>query len=238
LPLGAASRALVAPPPPVDSPAASPPDALSVRLPIVRPACWKELQHIMEGRALHFDERGWKEVMTVHGSAWASFVERQRAKLEKEVLDMKQGANDDVGVTEEVSELETLLESMADWKDLMRFSGKSITMATTSKGNEMKIHVFAFAQRKDSSDIDFMRLCYKKSAEVCHARLLDACSRNPVLAHALHGMVPASASQAEAVDNCVRLLQRPDIAKYAIALAFQGALQSEGVHLHFCDVTR
>jgi len=238
LPLGAVSRALVAPPPPVDSPTAPVPAVLSVRIPIVRPACWKDLQHVTAGRVLTFDERGWKDVMTVHGGAWANFVERQRAKLDKEISDMKRGVNGDVHVSEELSELQTLLESMADWKDLTRFSGKSITMATTLKGNEMKIHVFAFAKREDSNDIDFMRLCYKKSAEVSRARLLDESSRNPALAVALHSMMPSPSSHDEAVDNCLRLLQRPDIAKYVIALAFQGALQSEGVHLHFCDVAR
>jgi len=223
-----------------DRAAASPlPAGLGVRIPIVRPACWKELQPIMAGQSIVFDERGWKEAMTVRGSAWASFVDRQCAKLQREIQDIKvaAGAGGTTEAVEELAELEGLLESMADWKELSRFSGKSVTMTSTSRGSEMKIHVLAFTEREDGGGVDFMRLCYRKSSEVCQDVLLEECRRNPDLEKVLRGIMPTSTPQdvAEVVGHTSKLLERPDIAKYVIAVAFQAALASEGVQLHFCE---
>merc|ERR1719461_220655 len=68
---------------------------------------------------------------------------------------------------EDIGELEQMVDRMEDWKDLTRYAGKSIGMASTRRGNEMQIHVMAFAEREDSTGVDFMRLSYKKSVEVC-----------------------------------------------------------------------
>merc|ERR1740121_2530323 len=111
-------------------------------------------------------------------------------------------------------------------------------MASTLRGNDMKIHVFAFAERQDGAGVDFMRLSYTKSAEVCQSWLQEESSRNLLLEQSLRGANCSSPSRpdpGEAANYFGGLLRRPDVARYAIALAFQGALESEGVHLHFCD---
>merc|ERR1712183_590843 len=113
---------------------------------------------------------------------WSSFVERQKAKLEKEIRQAREalqainavgtdlGADAGAGAPrpqseEDVAELERTVERMDDWKDLTRYSGKSVSMATARRGNEMKIHVMAFAEREDGAGVDFMRLSYRKSVE-------------------------------------------------------------------------
>merc|ERR1712150_23349 len=133
----------------------------------------------MESKAVTFDDKGWREALTVRSCAWDSFVDRQRAKLRKEISTSKasgaprsrpggsesscslssdniEGAAN-VLVPSEVSELESLVDSMQDWKDLTRYSGKSVSMASTVQRNEMKIHVVAFVVREDGRAVDFMR---------------------------------------------------------------------------------
>jgi len=36
-------------------------------------------------------------------------------------------------------------------------------------------------------------------------------------------------------EQWVELLQRPDVAKFTIALAFRNALQTDGIHFQFCE---
>jgi len=147
---------------------------------------------------------------------------------------------------DDVCELELLVERMEDWKDLARYSGESITMASTQCGNEMKIHVLAFAEREDGAGVDYMRLSYKKSVEV-----RDKCPiitrAHPVslaLGYTLRAMLPSlrasspgsSAEDQEADrEQWIQLLQRPDVAKFTIALAFRRALENDGIQLRFCE---
>merc|ERR1711920_531071 len=88
--------------------------------------------------------------------------------------------------------------------------------------------------------VEFMRLSCTKSASVCKASLAEQTSQNPALEEAIRSVLPPPPPGKDACEEacsfCVRLLQQPDVAKYAISLAFRGALESDGVHLHFCDV--
>mmetsp|Transcript_73172 Transcript_73172/g.193045 ORF Transcript_73172/g.193045 Transcript_73172/m.193045 type:complete len:258 (+) Transcript_73172:3-776(+) len=140
------------------------------------------------------------------------------------------GSVDAESVTEEdIEELQQIVESMEDWKDLKRYSGKSISMASTQRGNEMKIHVLAFAERDDGGGVDFVRLAYRKSVEVRPGEL-DVRDR-------LLQLMPFGKSQTstQSQERWQQLLQQPDVAKFTIALVFRNALASDGVHLKFCD---
>lgn len=249
---GAARRPSEAPPALCDS--SSGPLELLARIAIVKPACWNDVQAIIASKAVTFDERGWKEAMTVRSSAWSSFVDRQRVKLQREIQEIKQRASSpsiqttssaspalssvSAGGSAEVSELEGLVESMEDWKEMTRYSGKSISMASTIQGSDMHIHVLAFGLREDGASIDFVRLSCTKSVEVCQTSLLEEASQNTELEQALRNLLPSSSGGKdvlkEAAMACMRLLQRPDVAKYAISSAFCESLENDGVHLHFC----
>merc|ERR1719273_2637571 len=102
-------------------------------------------------------------------------------------------------------------------------------MASTRRGNEMQIHVLAFAEREDNTGVDFMRLSYKKSVEVCAPETPPI--GTPTLGNSMrHAILPWIRHVAEECeDQWIRLLQRPDMAKFTIALAFQKALESDGV---------
>jgi hypothetical protein len=235
-----------------------------ITVPVVVPAGWQELQPILDGKAVAFDERGVKETMLVKSSRWGNFVDRQKARLEKEIqaarlarqrclarqgsqnLDSEDGSrtfalaeveehnelSDVYG--EDIGELEQMVDRMEDWKDLSRYAGKSIGMASTRRGNEMQIHVMAFAEREDSTGVDFMRLSYKKSVEVCANETPPI--GTPIGNKVRHAILPWIAHVAEDQDEqWVRLLQRPDMAKFTIALAFRKALESDGIHLKFCE---
>jgi len=240
---------------------------LRITIPIVKPSCWKDVQPLVDGKAVTFDERGWKETMTVRPHRWSSFVNRQKAKLEQDILELRQaasiqrstGCNSDPweeqdwqngcasptttacaeASEDDIAELEEIVERMEDWKDLSRYSGKSISMASTHRGNEMKIHVLAFAEREDGGGVDFMRLSYKKSVEVRHQSnfLPPVGNRFTPLGRTLCNLLPSAfqGSREEIMEQRVRLLQRPDVAKFTIAMAFRNALASDGVHLQICD---
>jgi len=216
---------------------------LQITIPVVKPPGWQEVQPVVHQMPVTFDERGVKEAMTVKQQHWPSFVERQRAKLQKEVAKAKfQTVDDDYDDYEidedQVQELEQMISSMEDWKDLTHYCGKSVGMASTRRGNVMKLHVVAFAQRDDGLGIDFMRVCYKKSVEV-QDRPAD--ESYPLLGvhRAIRCILPMVIGPEEAhrkvEEKWLSLLQRPDVAKYAIALAFAGALQLDGVNIQFCD---
>eukprot|EP00928_Gymnodinium_smaydae_P008926 TRINITY_DN13295_c0_g1_i1.p1 TRINITY_DN13295_c0_g1~~TRINITY_DN13295_c0_g1_i1.p1 ORF type:complete len:250 (-),score=62.57 TRINITY_DN13295_c0_g1_i1:100-849(-) len=236
-----------------------------------------------------FDERGVKETMTVKPSRWSAFVDRQRAKLIKEINDLRAERNarrvaaaepaeaaaeeepqrrrafaasathemerdrsedgdsdavteaeeeeeviDDTNDEAEELELEKMTETMEDWKDLSRYSGKSVSMGTTHRGNEMRIHVVAFAEREDGGGIDFVRLSYRKSVEV---RRCPGDQRLSLLRRLVLPFSPCSEGDSSAMDDArwVHLLRRPDIAKFTIALAFRDALEEDGLHLRFCE---
>merc|ERR1712106_490938 len=86
--------------------------------------------------------------------------------MEHADVDSEEPESEQAPLEDDVVELQGLVERMDDWKDLSRYSGKSISMASTWRGNEMKIHVLAFAEKEDASGVDFVRLSYKKSIEV------------------------------------------------------------------------
>jgi len=233
---------------------------LQITIPIVRPPGWHEVQPLFDGKAVTFDERGLKETMTVKASRWSSFVDRQRNKLEREVHEARgtlreqakarspEVCPDDHHLEDDITELEQLIERMDDWKDLSRYSGKSISMASTRRGNEMKIHVVAFAEREDGIGVDFMRLCYRKSVEV-RSRPGQARAAAPAVPSALGGSISAFGGSLRSLlpflpwpqdedarqEQFIQLLQRPDVAKFTIALAFRNALENDGVHFQFCD---
>lgn len=249
---------------------------MQITIPIVKPVGWEEVQPLLTGKAVTFDERGLKETMTVKSDRWGAFVDRQKAKLEKEIRELRHAKSQQQGslaagtagalgppaeapagraedrwiqqstesrdvTDEDIGELEQLVERMDDWKDLSRYSGKSISMASTRLGNEMKIHVMAFAEREDGAGVDFMRLAYKKSVEVRERRppAVEASQRRFGLGSTLWSIMPffrSPAGMPESVkEEWIQLLQRPDVAKFTIALAFRNALQNDGIHLQFCD---
>merc|ERR1719361_1577023 len=43
------------------------------------------MQSLVDSKRISFDERGMKETMTVRGSRWAAFVDRQKRSLEQEL---------------------------------------------------------------------------------------------------------------------------------------------------------
>jgi hypothetical protein len=235
-------------------------DDFQIHIPIVKPPGWQEVQPLVHQMPVTFDERGIKETLTVKTHRWSHFVDRQKARLLREIDEMKRSGGGWDGPEEEddgddplsdgengafpsstrqdVRELEHMVERMEDWKDLSCYSGKSISMASTQRGNEMKIHVLAFAEREDGLGVDFMWLDYRKSAEVRTERqrapggmLRAARAVLPFLRE------PLGAAAEERERQWVDLLRRPDVAKFAIALAFKNALSSDGVHLEFCDGT-
>lgn len=236
---------------------------LQITIPIIKPSVWKELEPIMHRMPVTFDERGTKECMTVRKGRWNSFVEKQKAKILKDIKEIRDamelrsdinalqeanGTVDELGETPserrereqdiaqsaegDIAELQQLYESMDDWKDLLHYSGKSISMCSTRKGNEMKIHVVAFSDREDGGGVDFMRLSYKKSVAVrdrAHEALRNA--------YGVRALMPfmRTTEEVQLEDRWVQLLQQPDVGKFAIALAFKQALANDGVHLQFCD---
>lgn len=203
---------------------------LQITIPIVKPPGWQEVERLVHKMPVTFDERGRKETMIVKSSRWAGFVDRQRSKLRREVDHIRK-SDCQLTADQDVSELVRMIDCMEDWKDLSRYSGKSINMASTQRGNEMKIHVMAFAERKDADDtsVDFMRLSFSKSVEVPLLR-----AGNNMVERVLT-FLPGLALAKEREERWISLLGRPDVAKFTIALAFQGALASDGVHLQFCE---
>lgn len=227
---------------------------LRITVPIVKPPGWREVQPLVMRMPVTFDERGTKETMTVKSANWERFVDRQKSKIQNEILEaMENAAKEAASVPEaaaadagaggpsrskpqeDLAELEEMINCMDDWKDLSRYSGKSVSMATTLKGNEMRIHVMAFAEREDGAGVDFMRLSYKKSVEVRSSSRKDlADTIASALRRALPFLAPAEGSP-EAEEQCIRLLQRPDVAKYTIALAFRDALEDDGIRIAFSE---
>eukprot|EP00933_Yihiella_yeosuensis_P006276 TRINITY_DN110979_c0_g1_i1.p1 TRINITY_DN110979_c0_g1~~TRINITY_DN110979_c0_g1_i1.p1 ORF type:complete len:326 (-),score=65.53 TRINITY_DN110979_c0_g1_i1:64-1041(-) len=239
---------------------------LRILIPIVKPMGWEEVQPLMKGKSVTFDERGLKETMTVRTSKWQSFVDRQKAKVQKEIqsyrsdfapsattktedrnAERNESSYGRGNSVEDIAELEQLLERMEDWKDLQRYSGKSISMASTRRGNEMKIYVMAFAEREDGMGVDFMRLHYKKSVEVKNPcvpvqeeKSMGSTLRSlfPFLRSPSQGQAATSAKkQAEIEERWIQLLQRPEVAKFIIALAFKSALENDGITFQFCEAS-
>lgn len=240
---------------------------IHITIPIVIPPGAKEVQPLIDGNAVIFDERGLKETMTVRLSKWEAFVDRQKAKLEKEIADFREAqARGEVGIRtsprllrpesaqgsgkmhemseDDISELEQLVGRMGDWKDLSRYSGRSVSMASTRQGNEMKIHVVAFAEREDGTGVDFMRLAYKKSVEIRETMQPEevkslAYSMGRSLGQSLLSVIPFLRHRGGVTEQMkqrwVELLHRPDVAKFTIALAFRNALENDGIHLQFCE---
>jgi len=227
---------------------------IRITIPIVKPPSWREVQHIAHRMPVTFDERGVKETMTVKMNRWEGFVDRQKEKIEKEINDMLEvKAREQIGSTfedtqdepereqepldDDIIELQRMSERMNDWKDLTRYSGKSISMASTRRGNDMKIHVMAFAEREDGMGVDFIRLSYKKSVEVREmSREIQATTGvRSTLRHLLPFFSSDSYDDDDSRQGWIELLQQPDIAKFTIALAFRGALENDGVYLEFCE---
>eukprot|EP00929_Paragymnodinium_shiwhaense_P032070 TRINITY_DN17850_c0_g2_i2.p1 TRINITY_DN17850_c0_g2~~TRINITY_DN17850_c0_g2_i2.p1 ORF type:complete len:611 (-),score=121.95 TRINITY_DN17850_c0_g2_i2:172-1950(-) len=244
---------------------------MNVTIPILKPPGWQEVQALAHRMPVTFDERGTKEMMTVKPRRWDDFVDKQKAKLLKEIDELlaeraelagqdqqmsesskeraecaedsdddcsdSSGAEDDPLETDElrtldedIAELQRIADSMDDWKDLAKYSGRTISMASTQRGNEMKIHVMAFAEREDGRGVDFVRLSYKKSVSV--RRDLSLPGVPVALRSLLPACIPGSSAKEE---RWIQLLQQPDIAKFTIALVFRSALANEGIHLQFCD---
>lgn len=232
---------------------------LQITIPILKPQSWQEIQPLMHRMPVTFDERGTKETMTVKAGRWNTFVNRQKEKLVAELTvrrrasanaDSAEGTGErELGDEEDDSELEKMIENMDDWKDLARYSGKSVSMASTRRGNEMKIHIMAFAERDDGQGVDFTRLWYKKSVEVrrrvpvaVSAQVVDGVNSlagtGRALSQSILSWVPFLSSpeaSPEAEERWIQLLQNPDVAKFAIALAFREALEEDGVRLQFCE---
>jgi hypothetical protein len=234
---------------------------LQIRIPIVKPPGWEEVQPLVHQMPVTFDERGIKETMTVKSHRWSQFVDSQRAKLRRELEELRlrqeqldeedPDAVDEDGDSfpdgswqtpeqeehthrEDVRELEQMVERMEDWKDLCRYSGKSISMASTRRGNEMKIHVLAFAEREDGAGVDFMRMDYRKSVEV--QKQMGSSGGVIQTLRAILPFVREPRMDPDAREKqWVDLLRRPDVAKFAIALAFRNALESDGVVLEIHD---
>jgi len=219
---------------------------LSITIPIIRPPGWDEIDRLLQKMPLAFDERGAREAMTVRLESWGSFVDRQKSKLEGELNDAVQnelaelmGGTESRG--EDVAELKAMLECMEDWKDLTRFSGKSMSMASTRRGQYMKIHVVAFAEREDKTGIDFMRLSYRKSVELCRPTRTGTHRRGTSWSRPLGGLLDTVLGHAGYYKpgerynegQWLELIRRPDVAKYVIALAFEKALEADGVRLEF-----
>merc|ERR1719265_2317109 len=201
--------------------------------------------------------------MTVKSSRWGSFVDRQLVQLVKEIQEMQNHAaaaaaeravaramaskvgessekpeNSTHHVQEDLTELEHLVDRIADWKDLSLYCGKSISMATTSRGNEMKIFVMAFAEREDGGGIDFMRVSYSKVVEVRPDALLPAGNMKQIgrsLTAVMPFLAPNFSKNEEQDQQWVQLMQRPDIAKFIIALAFKDALEDDGIKMSFSE---
>lgn len=216
------------------------PENIQIKVPIVKPPGWNDLAPFVHHLPVTFDERGLKEVMTVRADQWPRFVDRQRAKLEQEIRDaraMLYSGFEDIR-EEDISELDQLVSRMEDWKDLSRYVGKSISMGSTQRGNEMKLHIMAFTVRDDGTGVDFLRISYKKSIEVrenAHPIITGPGPWAQLLASILPQVEASEEQQQSHEDRWIQLLQRPDVAKFAIALAFRGALESDGVYLQICD---
>jgi len=218
-----------------------------ITVPILRPMTWQDVEPFLKNRALTFDERGIKETMTVEADRWSMFVERQRKRLRQELVSARRHRHRDALLArgnvmeDDLVELEMLLERMEDWKDLRRYAGKSIGMAAARCGAEMHLLVLAFEQRADCAGIDFVRLAYRKSVEVRNQQPLLAGRPSSAAWALINAMIPclmAPASITEKqLEQWVELLQRPDVAKFVIALFFRSALASDGVHFEFCDPT-
>jgi len=216
-----------------------------ITVPIVRPAVCQEVQSLFKRRALTFDERGIKETMTVRTARWSTFVDRQCERLRQELGGAgchPQRATPLAGgdlVEEDVEELEQLLERMEDWKDLKRYAGTSMGMAAAYRGGEMHIRVLAFEEHTDHTGIDFIRLAYRKSVEV--RNWLPSPAKRPrsaasgLLSAVLPCLMASAGITEKQLEQWAELLQRPDVAKFAIALMFRSALESDGLHLDFCD---
>eukprot|EP00927_Polykrikos_kofoidii_P025651 TRINITY_DN23004_c0_g1_i1.p1 TRINITY_DN23004_c0_g1~~TRINITY_DN23004_c0_g1_i1.p1 ORF type:complete len:611 (-),score=90.60 TRINITY_DN23004_c0_g1_i1:100-1932(-) len=244
---------------------------LQITIPIVKPPGWREVQPYVHRMPVMFDERGVKETMIVKMGRWGAFVDRQRAKLQKDIEEAKAkvageaaaaadaeahastanvagcgdagagaacSASRQLNSEEDVAELQRMIDSMDDWKDLTRYSGKSIGMASTRRGNEMKIHILAFAEREDGEGVDFMRLSYRKSIEVRPVSARRVGGDGASLAQVARSLFPffsPPARSPEAEEECARLLQCPDVAKFTIALAFREALEDDGIRLNFSE---
>jgi len=216
-------------------------ESLRINIPVVRPHCWSEVRPIVECGVVAFDESDWKEIMTVRYSRWASFVDRQREGIERELGDLRRGSggsgdSTSSSIEDGTTDLERLLASMGDWKDVSRFSGRSVSMASTQRGSEMRLHVVAFVERADESGIDFMRISYRKMVEVPRRADFAAERRDVSADHSpLSGGQPGLICMGDPWGHKVQLLRRPDVARFAIALAFREALARDGLHLDICD---
>merc|ERR1712151_368765 len=67
----------------------STPEELQITIPILKPKGWREVQPLLDGKGVTFDERGVKETMTVKNSRWEAFVDRQKEKLKKEITEAR-----------------------------------------------------------------------------------------------------------------------------------------------------
>merc|ERR1712217_570952 len=127
---------------------------------------------------------------------------------------------------DDITELEQMVARMDDWKDLSAYSGKSISMASTRRGNEMKIHVKAFAEREDGS-VDFMRLSYRKSVEVRGGISWTGSNvsrKSHLLGDTLRTILPfgrENNGEQPSEEKYIQLLRHPDLAKYTIAFAYR-----------------
>lgn len=206
-----------------------------------------------------FDERGLREAMTVKRDRWESFVERQKEQLANDIQRMRErrrqrssrsevtcsnssGSSSDGSnglpdgamgkPKEDLAELEQMLRRMEVWKDLGQYAGKTIDMACTERGSELRLHVVAFSERQDGTGVDFVRLSYKKSLEVRRRGDPDKRPAGCWLPKPLGDLLPLSCSRlGSAEEHYVHLFRRPDVAKFAIAVTFREALAQDGVHL-------
>jgi len=138
--------------------------------------------------------------------------------------------------SEYVADLQGLIHSVEDWKDLANYGGRSVSMASTQRGNEMHIHVMAFAERADGRGVEFTRVNYKKVVELRVGANAGGAEDSAHL-KSRHPFLDARELPSEARERCLDLLQRPDIAKYTIALAFQEALAEDGIILEFTEAS-
>lgn len=129
-------------------------------------------------------------------------------------------------------EMQQILNSMEDWKDLKRYTGRIVSLTPTSSGGSLKIHTVAFAERVGADGvkvIDFVSLFTRKMVK------MSGQVGKPRSSFSFFNFF-GSAGQAENLESRpAQLLKRPDVAKFMIAFYFRRSLASDGVNVFFCD---
>lgn len=204
---------------------------------VAEPPDWQELLPCIHDMPVLFrEDDGVKQAESLRVSAWYPFVELQRKRLGKEIKDLRDAGaasaaakavaaamaakshrtpppQEATGVEtfeDDIADLEKALERTSDWSELSRYCSTKVRVVPTGRGSILKFHTVAFAMTEDGAGVDFIRLAYRKSVQV----------------------LPGLGNDRGRKER-IRLLQRPDVAKYVIALAFRDAFADDGIRLSF-----